>query len=183
MTKHEWETPALVSIPEGTDHLEQGKYGPTFPKTPANYGFTFIAKCKPGREVAIRQYGKTLEMAMANDPTVLQSLALHYLKWVLWPLGGDTWFIYQGTFDTTVEKYADDGIALFGSTGVNTVFENLEGFPEDWKTNTPAFAKFFIGHMHRSFIEYGEYPYVSSGEIKKALRVKAALSEMLDQLQ
>jgi hypothetical protein len=22
------------------------------------------------------------------------------------------------------------------------VFENLEGFPEDWKTNTPAFIKF-----------------------------------------
>ena len=32
--------------------LEQGRYGPIFPKTPANYGFTIIAKIKPGREEA-----------------------------------------------------------------------------------------------------------------------------------
>jgi hypothetical protein len=32
-------------------------------------------------------------------------------------------------------------------------------------------------------MEYGEYPYVSADEIKKALRVKDALSQMLDQLQ
>ena len=120
---------------------------------------------------------------MAKDPTVLATLSLHYLKWVLVPWGSDLLFIYQGIFDTSVEKYAEDGIALFGSTGVNTVFENLEGFPEDWKTNTPAFIDFFIGHMYRSFIEYGEYPSVSAREIKKALRVKAALAEMLDQMQ
>jgi hypothetical protein len=34
-----------------------------------------------------------------------------------------------------------------------------------------------------SFLEYGEYPYVSTDEIKKALRLKAALTTALDQLQ
>jgi hypothetical protein len=38
-------------------------------------------------------------------------------------------------------------------------------------------------HQCPSFLEYGEYPFVSAEEIKKALRVKAALSEMLDQMQ
>ena len=38
-------------------------------------------------------------------------------------------------------------------------------------------------HQCPSFLEYGEYPFVSADEIKKALRVKAALSEMLDQMQ
>jgi hypothetical protein len=32
-------------------------------------------------------------------------------------------------------------------------------------------------------MEYGEYPFVSADEIKKALKIKSALSEMLDQLQ
>jgi hypothetical protein len=32
-------------------------------------------------------------------------------------------------------------------------------------------------------LEYGEYPFFSGDEIKKALRIKSALSEMLDQLQ
>jgi hypothetical protein len=32
-------------------------------------------------------------------------------------------------------------------------------------------------------MEYGEYPYVTSDEIKKALKIKAAFSEMLEQMQ
>jgi len=32
-------------------------------------------------------------------------------------------------------------------------------------------------------LEYGEYPYVSADEIKKALRLKAAFTNMLDQMQ
>jgi hypothetical protein len=53
----------------------------------------------------------------------------------------------------------------------------------DWKTNPEAFIGFVRDHQCPSFIEYGEYPYVTSDEIKKALRIKNALSEMLDQLQ
>jgi hypothetical protein len=45
--------------------------------------------------------------------------------------------MYQGIFDTEFDKYADDAVALFTKYGVNTVFENLEGF-QGWKT-TPAF--------------------------------------------
>ena len=37
-------------------------------KTPANYGFTIIAKVKPGREQAIREHGKTIEKAVAENP-------------------------------------------------------------------------------------------------------------------
>jgi hypothetical protein len=91
--------------------------------------------------------------------------------------------MYQGIFDTDFDKYVEDAIALFASTGITTVFENFEGFPEDWKTNVPAVAKFFHDHQCPSFLEYGEYPFVSADEIKKALRVKQALSDMLDQLQ
>jgi hypothetical protein len=32
-------------------------------------------------------------------------------------------------------------------------------------------------------MEYGEYPFVSADEIKKALNVRSALSNMLDQMQ
>jgi hypothetical protein len=173
-----------MAIPkEGYFKLEQGRYGPVFPKTPANYGFTIIAKIKPGREEAIRAYGKTIETAIAGDPFVLAPLRLHYLRWVLFNIGSDTYFMYQGIFDTDFDKYTEDAIALFKKTGVDTVFENLEGFPADWKTNTAAFTKFVRDHQCPSFLEYGEYPFVSADEIKKALKVKASLSAMLDQMQ
>jgi hypothetical protein len=180
----DWTKPAAMAIPkEGYFKLEQGRYGPIYPKTPADYGFTIIAKIKPGREDVIRSYGKTIQDAVAGDPFVLAPLKLHYLRWVLFNIGADTYFMYQGIFDTDFDKYTEDAVALFKQTGVDTVFENLEGFPADWKTNAPAFVKFVREHQCPSFLEYGEYPFVSADEIKKALKVKASLSAMLDQMQ
>jgi hypothetical protein len=180
----DWTKPAAMAIPkEGYFKLEQGRYGPIFPRTPANYGFTIIAKIKTGREEVIRGYGNTIEKAVAESPHVLAPLKLHYLRWVLFNIGGDTYFMYQGIFDTDFDKYTEDAVALFTATGVTTVFENLEGFPMDWKTNVPAFVKFVREHQRPSFLEYGEYPYVTADEVKKALRIKGALSTMLDQMQ
>jgi hypothetical protein len=181
---NDWTKPAAMAIPkEGYFKLEQGRFGPIFPKTPANYGFTIIAKVKPGREETIRQYGKTIEKGIADDPSLLAPLKLHYLRWVLFDINNVTYFMYQGIFDTDFDKYTEDAIALFNKSGVSTVFENLEGFPTDWRTNVPAFAKFMREHQRPSFLEYGEYPYASSDEIKRALRVKSAMSAMLDQMQ
>ena len=180
----DWTKPAAMAIPkEGYFKLEQGRYGPVFPRTPANYGFTIIAKVKPGREQTIREYGKTIEKAIAENPSALAPLKLHYLRWVLFNIGGETLFHVSGIFDTDFDKYTEDAVALFSSIGGQTTFENLEGFPMDWKTNAPAFVKFVRDHHWPSFLEYGEYPYVSADEVKKALRVKSALSSMLDQMQ
>jgi hypothetical protein len=180
----DWTKPQAMAIPkEGYFQLEQGIYGPTFPRTPACYGFTIIAKVKPGREAAMRAYADTVETAIQDDPSFLAPLKLHYLKWVLFDIGNDKYFMYQGIFDTDFDKYTDDAVALFTKSGVNTVFENLEGFPEDWKTNVAAFTQFVREHHRPSFMEYGEYPFVTSDEIKKALNVKKALGEMLDQMQ
>jgi hypothetical protein len=181
---NDWTKPAAMAIPkDGYFKLEQGRFGPIFPKTPANYGFTIIAKIKPGREETIRQYGKTIEKGIADDPSLLAPLKLHYLRWVLFDISNETYFMYQGIFDTDFDKYTEDAIALFKKSGISTVFENLEGFPVDWRTNVQAFVKFVREHQRPSFLEYGEYPYVSADEIKKALRVKSALSAMLDQMQ
>lgn len=175
--------PQAMAIPRETDHLEKGKYGPIFPKTPACHGFTIIAKIIPGREAVFYEYGKKLETAVAATPNYLAPLKLHYLRWVLFPIKGETYFMYQGIFDTDFDKYTEDAVALFTQAGLNTVFENLEGFPKDWKTNPDAFVRFVREHQQPSFLEYGEYPFFTADEIKKALRVKSAVSEMLDQLQ
>jgi hypothetical protein len=184
--RNDWTKPAAMAIPkEGflKGQEEQGRYGPIFPKTPACHGFTIIAKIKPGREEIIREYGKTIEKAVAEAPDCLAVLKLHYLRWVLFDIKDETYFMYQGIFDTDFDKYTEDAVGLFSKLGVRTVFENLEGFPEDWQTNAPAFIKFVREHQCPSFLEYGEYPYVSADEIKKALKVKAAFSDMLDQMQ
>ena len=179
-----WTKPQAMAIPkEGYFELQKGRYGPVYPRTPACYGFTIIAKTKPGTEDAIRAYGKTLENTIADLPEALAVLKLHYLRWVLFDIGKDKYFMYQGIFDTDFDKYTEDAVALFTNYGLNTIFEKLEGFPEDWKTNVPAFVKFLREHQHPSFLEYGEYPYATADEIKKALKLRASFSEMLDLMQ
>ncbi len=163
--------------------LEKGRYGPIFPKTPACHGFSVVAKVIPGREQAIRDYGKKIEEAVKADPFVLAPLRLHYLRWILFDVGSGLHFMYQGIFDTDFDKYLEDAVALFVKTGITTVFVNLEGWPEDWKTNVAGVIKFFHDHQCPSFLEYGEYPYVTADEIKKALKLKAAFADMLDLMQ
>jgi len=173
-----------MAIPKGgAFKQEQGRSGLIYPRTPANYGFSILAKVKPGREAAVREYGNTIEKAVADAPEVLAPLKLHYLRWVLFEIKGDTYFMYQGIFDTDFDKYIEDAVALFASTGITTVFTNLEGFPENWQNNVPAINKFFREHQCPSFLEYAEYPYATADEVKKALRVKSAMSNMLDQMQ
>jgi hypothetical protein len=184
--QNDWTKPAAMAIPKGgylKDKVEQGRYGPIFPKTPACYGFSILAKIIPGREDVFYEYAKNIEKAVAGQPDCLAILKLHYLRWVLFPIKGETYFMYQGIFDTDFDKYTEDAVSLFTTLGVTTVFENLEGFPADWQRNAPAFIEFVREHQCPSFLEYGEYPYVSADEIKKALKLKAAFSSMLDQMQ
>jgi hypothetical protein len=184
--KHDWSKPAAKAIPKGgyeKDKVEQGRYGPIFPRSPSCYGFSIIAKIIPGREAKFYEYAQNIEKTIAEQPDALAVLKLHYLRWNLFEIKGDTYFQYMGIFDTDFDKYTEDAIALFGATGLNTAFEHLEGFPKDWKSNAPAFIKFMREHHRPSFLEYGEYPYASSEEIKKALRLKAAFADALDQMQ
>jgi hypothetical protein len=183
-TDHDWTKPAALAIPkEGYFQEERGRYGPIYPRTPACYGFSIIAKVKQGREDAIREHGRVIEAAIAETPEFLAPLRLHYLRWLLFDIGDGLTFQYQGIFDTDFDKYTEDAVRLFGQSGISTVFTNLEGFPEDWKENPAAFGKFVRDHHYPSFLEYGEYPYATADEIKKALRLKSAFSDMLDQMQ
>lgn len=111
----------------------------------------------------MRAYGKQIEEAVAASPEVLAPLRLHYLRWQLFDVGSGLHFQYQGIFDTDFDKYTEDAVQLFSATGVTAVFTNLEGFPQDWKENPQAFIEFVRAHQVPSFLEYGEYPYVTAG--------------------
>ena len=87
----DWTKPAAMAIPKGgffEDEVEQGRYGPIFPKTPACYGFSIIAKIIPGREPVFYEYAKNIEKAVAGQPDVLAVLKLHYLRWNLFDICG-----------------------------------------------------------------------------------------------
>ena len=139
--------PQAVAIPKSTHHLDNGKYGPIFPKTPACHGFTMIANVKPGRGETIRNYGQRLAKALADDPYILALLEAPLPA--LGPLRrrhavhvpGDSLrygFLLQ---------VPQNPVVLFRKAGIDTAFENLEVFPLDWKTNTAAFIGFIREHQ------------------------------------
>ena len=178
--------PAAMAIPKGgyfPDRVEQGRYGPVFPKTPACYGFSVIAKIIPGREASLYEKAKGMEKAIADDPATLSILRAHYLRWVIFTTKGENYLMYQGIFDTDFDKYCEDASFLFGKTGIEAIFEALEGWPEDYASNPSAIVNFFRERQCPSFLEYSEHPYVSCEEINNALRLKASFSTMLDQMQ
>jgi hypothetical protein len=88
----------------------------------------------------------------STDPRVLDPLKLHYLRWQLFNIGDDLYFQYQGIFDTDFDKYTEDAVQLFGQSGIATTFENLEGFPEDWRERPEGFVQFVREHLL-----YGEW--------------------------
>jgi hypothetical protein len=182
---NDWTKPAAMAIPEGGyfKDAEQGRYGPIFPKTPACYGFSIIAKVIPGKEHIIQSHAKVIEKAITEDPYVLGILEAHYLRWLMFKINGENYFMYQGIFDTDFDKYCEDASMLFGKTGIQSAFEALEGWPPDYATNPAAIVKFFREHHWPSTLEYSEHPYVSCKEIKSALTLKRSFSSMLDEMQ
>ena len=86
--ENDWTKPAATALPkEGYFTLTKGRYGPTFPRTPSCYGFSVIGKVRPGREQAVRDYGKSIKAAVTANPTLLAPLKLHYLRWILFDVG------------------------------------------------------------------------------------------------
>jgi hypothetical protein len=105
----DWTKPAAMAIPKGgyfEDKIEQGRYGPIFPQTPACYGFSVIAKLKPGGEAHLYNHAKVIEKGIADDPTLLAPLKAHYLRWVIFTIKGDSYMMYQGIFDTDFDNTA-----------------------------------------------------------------------------
>ena len=77
MPERDWTKPQAMALAKGGYiELKPGKYGPIFPKTPACYGFTIIAKIKPGREETIRGYANTIEIdfVFAMERTTLHPM-------------------------------------------------------------------------------------------------------------
>src|SRR5262245_66235904 len=69
LNQQDWTKPAAMAIPKGGfSKAEQGRYGPIFPKTPACYGFSILAKIIAGRENVFYEYVKNIEKTVSAQP-------------------------------------------------------------------------------------------------------------------
>ena len=164
--------PQAMAMPKDTASLPQGKYGPIFPKSPACHGFTIIAKIIPGREPVFYEYAQNIEKAVAAMPNCLALSSVIPALGVIPDRRSD--LLHVPGFSIPTSTSTPKMQWRFSSAWREHRLENLEGFPEDWKTNPNAFVKFVRDHQCPSFLEYGEYPFFSADEIRKALKLKRA---------
>ena len=146
--------------------------------------FTFVSKVKPGRAQNIRaKADERAKLPWGDLDKLLRPLTLHYARWILFD--NDTRFIYYASFDTDLDKYLDDAARIFSESGVAGFFPDLEGFPDDPASagDPEAYRKFLADNKVESFFQFEGYPGVTVEEIKKALRVRNAFSNMLDEMQ
>ena len=146
--------------------------------------FTFVSKVKPGRGSNIRaKAAERAKMPWEDIDKLLRPLTLHYARWILF--NNDTQFIYYASFDTDLDKYIDDAARIFAESGVAGFFPDLEGFPDDPASagDPEAYRKFLADNKVDSFFQFEGYPGVTVEEIKKAVRVRNAFSNMLDEMQ
>ena len=146
--------------------------------------FTFVAKVKPGRGKNIRaNAAKRAEIPWEEVDKALRPLTIHYARWILFD--NDTRFIYYASFDTELNKYLDDAARIFAETGVAGFFPDLDGFPDDQASasDAEAYRKFLADNGVDSFYQFEGYPSVTVEEIKKAVKVRNAFSNMLDEMQ
>jgi hypothetical protein len=146
--------------------------------------FTFVAKVKPERGKNIRSKAEErAKIPWDEVDKLLRPLTLHYARWILFE--NDTRFIYYASFDTDIDKYLDDAARIFAESGVAGFFPDLEEFPDDpaSASDAEAYRKFLADNGVESFYQFEGYPGVTVEEIKKALKVRNAFSNMLDEMQ
>jgi hypothetical protein len=75
-------------------------------------------------------------------------------------------------------------IRAYGQKIEDTIRESPEALAVlRLRENPAAFAEFCRAHQAPSFMKYAQYPDISATEVVKAVTMKRALSEALDQLQ
>ena len=111
-------------------------------------------------------------------------LKLHYLRWVLFPIKGETYFMYQGIFDTDFDKYTEDAVALFTTLRASTRCSRTSKVSRRTGRRTRRRSSSSCASTSvRASSSTANIRTSSADEIKKALKLKAAFSEMLDQMQ
>ena len=115
MATQDWGKPQAMAIPkEGYFELEAGEIRPGLS---ADARVLRLHDHRQGQartragHPRIRQEDRRIRRRRTRS--FLAPLKLHYLRWVLFDVGDEQLFMYQGIFDTDFDNYPDDAIASF----------------------------------------------------------------------
>ena len=136
--------------------------------------FTLIFKLKPGGAERMRK--KFEKVSIDEQQSNADRIGtLHDMRFVIFD--NDTRLLFASTFDGDWDPYIDDFATIIPDE-IDLLFHELEGYPgihspniKDWIAKQQVTATAF----------YSAYPNASVKDLWKALKVKDALNNLLDE--
>lgn len=145
---------------------------------------TALTRIVPGRRQQLQQVlAGVRERIDAGGPTPLDEIGtVHFARWVVLPDdrdGGSLLFTsnFDGPWDDYIEDFAKESAAAF-----DAIYSNCEGWPERGARDVDAFKAFVRAHEVPSDVYYRAYPTATVQQVRAALKLKAAVTELLHAL-
>jgi hypothetical protein len=136
--------------------------------------FTLISALKPGGAERMRKLmpdGFTGQRQKNTD----RIGTVHDLRFVIFD--NDTRVIFTSTFDGDWDPYLDDFATIIPDE-IDLLFHELEGYPG---IHSPNFKDWILKNQVTATAFYSAYPNASVKDLWKALKIKDALNNLLDE--
>ncbi|MBW4675181.1 MAG: hypothetical protein KME52_14520 [Desmonostoc geniculatum HA4340-LM1] len=150
-------------------------------KNEVHTGIVAIADIKPEKLDVLRETLKKL-YELQDKPDYENPLTkigtIHFAIWSI--IDDGKRLLFQSNFDGDLIEYLKD-FSNYASEGLDAVFSNCVGYPEGGAKDYPAFEKFAADHLIDCQHYYNAYPKESVKNIKKALKVRDSLIDLLQE--
>jgi hypothetical protein len=143
---------------------------------------TTLAPIIPGRRERLQQVLAAIAQRIAaGGPSPLDVIGtVHFARWVVLPDDADGGhLLFTSNFDGSWEDYITD-FAEQAAESFDAIYSNCVGWPEGGATNIDAFKEYVSTHQHSSDVYYRAYPTAKVREVKSALKLRKAWTDMLD---
>ena len=136
---------------------------------------TVILPLKPGAAERIRAAQNDPKYAALLDQANIDKVGtVHDFRIVLFD--NDTRMIFASTFDGGWEQYIND-FATYIPDVIDFAFHECEGWPG---IHSPEVKDYIVKHQITATRFYSAYPQVTVRDVRKAVKTKAALDNLLD---
>jgi len=135
--------------------------------------FTLMLPLKPGGAERMR---KKFEAVKDQEQSNADRIGtLHDMRFVIFD--NDTRLLFASTFDGDWDVYINDFATIIPDQ-IDFDFEEVEGYPG---IHSPNIKDFIVKHQVSATSFYSAYPNATVRDVWKALKIKDALNNLLDE--
>jgi hypothetical protein len=157
-------TPATPSAPDPQGGLRIGETNE----------FTLFFNVKPGMADKLRASIEKVRAITANREKFMSIGTVHDFRWVIFDDG--TRLLFTSNFDGDWDKYIVDFVAIVPDV-FDEILQWVEGYPGITDPNINAYIH---AHQVQAANYFRAYPFATTNQVQKALRVNEAFQAVLD---